>query len=153
MEYKFKADPQNLTLADITERIGAIIYYYRGKSASTYDRTKEVWEALRTLLNLHEREWDTWIPLLIQKYTPNEFATADKEYFSKLLHALLIKYTQETKGKTPQLQRKLAKIIRDTIDATAEDPYPQVCFFLKEFHEERLTDERFKKCREVINNE
>lgn len=152
-EYRFYVeDPKALNLAGIVERLGAIIGYYRPMQ-STYERTKEVWGALELLLGISERKWSEWIPLLVERYTPERFSAKDAMYFKKLLYALLEKFAEEVRGYTPAMKSQLAKTIRSALDSVSKNPYPQICFFVNEFHNERISDKRFKeKCRGVIDN-
>lgn len=154
-EYRFRVeDPGKLGLAGIVERLGAIIAYYRGYM-STHERTKEVWGALEALLRLSEKKWSEWIPLLADRYTPKDrWAVEDRNYFKELLNALLAKFADEVRGYNPATKSLLAKTIRDALDAASSSPYPQLCFFVKEFHPDRLCDNRFReKCAKVVGHE
>lgn len=154
-EYKFYLDdPGQADLAGLVERLGAIIAYYRGSGSSTHERTKEVWGALQTLLRLSEKKWEEWIPLIVEQYNPGFGAPKDNEYFKRLLRVLLEKFALEVKGYTPAMKRLLAKSIRSALDSASASPYPQICFFVKEFHPDRVCDSRFKdRCKEVIGCE
>lgn len=154
-KYRFYIkNPEALSLADIVERLGAIIAYYRGTSSSAYERTKEVWSALKTLLRLSEKMWNEWIPIIAERYTLGSGSTKDIEYFKQLLRALLEKFSKEVKGYNPSVKTLLAKSIRSAIDSASRYPYPQLCFFVKEFHPDRLCDKRFKDtCEEVLSHE
>ncbi len=152
--YKFLVeDPETLGLAGIVERLGAIVAYYR-PGQSTHERTKEVWGALETLLRLSEKKWKEWIPIIVEYYNPGFPSPSDTEYFKKLLHALLKKFSSEVRGYNPSVKSLLAKSIRSALDSASGFPYPQLCFFVKEFHHDRLCDDRFKdKCKEVVGSE
>ncbi len=158
-EYRFRLEnPGEASLASLVERLGAIIAYYRPAEApryrSTHERTKEVWGALQALLRLSEKKWEEWIPLLVEQYSPDFPSPSDNEYFKKLLSALLERFANEVKGYTPAMKRLLARSIRSALDSASASPYPQLCFFVKEFHPDRLCDPRFKeKCMEVIGCE
>lgn len=155
IEYKFYVEnPETLNLAGIVERLGAIIAYYRGTRGSTHERTKEVWGALNTLLRLSEKKWSEWIPIIVDHFTPDFASTKDVEYFKKLLKALLNKFHEEVKGYNPSVKSLLAKSIRSALDSVSGSPQPQICFFVNEFHPDRLSDERFNSCKkEVVGNE
>jgi hypothetical protein len=154
MSYRFKVDPGQLDLAGIIERLGAIIAYYKGEWSSTHERTKEVWGALETLLRLPERKWDRWIPLITDNYVLERGSPDDTVYFKELLKTLLVKFGEETRGYTPAMKLQLAKIIRSALDSASKNPYPQICFFVYEFHRDRLCSDRFKdKCRSVLEYE
>ncbi len=154
-EYKFYVEnPEALDLAGIIERLGAIIAYYRGTVGSTHERTKEVWGALKTLLRLSEKKWDEWIPILVEHYTPDFRGQKPLEYFKTLLYHLLKRFADEVKGYNPSVKNLLAKSIRSALDSASGNPYPQLCFFVKEFYPDRLCDGRFKdKCKGVIGYE
>lgn len=146
-EYRFWVeDPRSLDLAGIVERLGAIVAYYRGSRGSTHERTKEVWGALKTLLSISEKKWGEWIPLIATRYTPSEFGKAS-DYFRQLLEALLRKFADEVKGYTPAMKSHLAKLIRSALDSASENPYPQLCFFIKEFYPDKELKEG---CKEVV---
>jgi len=153
-EYKFYVEnPSLLPISSIIERLGAIIAYYRGTSGSTHERTKEVWGALNLLLRLSEQKWSEWIPVIVEQYTPNLGSPRDTEYFKKLLQVLLQKFADEVRGYSPSTKRMLAKSIRTALDSVSSPPISSnksICFFVKEGHPERLSDERFKFCSEVI---
>ncbi len=137
----------------LIRRIACPIVYYRGAKTpqrSTYEYTKEVYSALETLLNLRESTWSEWIPLLVERYTPPEFGSKDAEYFKKILLLLLQKFSEEAKKYNPFMRRELAKMIRNALDSAVTNPYPEICFYVKEFHSEALSRDRFKKCQEVI---
>lgn len=149
----FRVYPDELDLASIVERLGAIIGYYR-QGQSTHERTKEVWGALKTLLRISEKRWSEWTPLLVERYTPERMSSGDTEYFKQLFKALLSKFASEVKGYTPAMKLHLAKILRSALDSASANPYPQLCFFVSEFHPDRLCDKRFvKKCSEVLGLE
>jgi len=156
LEYKFYVeDPGLLPLSGIVERLGAIVAYYRGSTSSTHERTKEVWGALNLLLKLPERKWSTWIPIIVEQFAPDFGSQKDTEYFKKLLRTLLLKFSDEVRGYSPSAKMLLAKSIRSALDSASGSPYPQICFFVKEGHPERLNppDERFKSCIEVVGYE
>ena len=145
---------ETLNLAGILERLGTIVAYYRGTGGSTHERTKEIWGALKTLLRLSERKWREWIPVIVEHYTPDFGSPRDVEYFKQLLHALLKKFSAEVKGYNPSVKSLLAKSIRSALDSVSGSPYPQLCFFVQEFHPDRLCDDRFKGvCSGVIKYE
>jgi hypothetical protein len=154
-EYKFYVeDPGALDLAGIIERLGAIIAYYRGTGGSTHERTKEVWGALKTLLRLPERKWGEWIPVIVEHYTPDFPGQKPVEYFKVLLHQLLERFAEEVKGYNPSVKNLLAKSIRSALDSASRSPYPQLCFFVKEFYSDRLCEDRFRDtCKEVVEYE
>ncbi len=146
-EYKFRVEPEALDLAGIVERLGAILAYYRGRSSSTHERTKEVWGALKTLLRLSERKWHEWIPLISERYVPNDLGKAT-DYFHELLTALLSRFAVEVRGYTPAMKLHLAKIIRSSLESASGHPDPQIEFFIKEFYPEKVSSTQNKK--EVI---
>jgi len=154
-EYRFHLeDPGEADLAGLVERLGAIIAYYRGSAGSTHERTKEVWGALQTLLRLSEKKWSEWIPLIVEQHDPQFPSSNDNRYFKILLRALLERFAREVRGYTPAMKRLLAKSVRSALDSAVASPYPQLCFFVKEFHPDRVCDKRFKdKCREVVGGE
>lgn len=154
-EYRFRLDnPGEADLAGLVERLGAIIAYYRGSGSSTHERTKEVWGALQTLLRLSEKKWKEWIPLIVEQYNPGFPSPSDNEYFKVLLRTLLERFASEVRGYTPPMKRLLARSIRSALDSASAFPYPQLCFFVKEFHPDRLCDDRFKdRCKGVIEYE
>jgi len=150
-EYKFYVeDPSALDLNGIVERLGALIGYYR-PGQSTYERTKEMWEALEMLLKLSEKMWHEWIPLLVERYVPQDFSLDDATYFKKLLHTLLEKYSAESRGCNPAIKRALAKILRSALDSASKNPYPQICFLVRESRPERLSEPRFRdRCKNIV---
>ena len=154
-EYRFRVeDPEALDLAGIIGRLGAIIAYYRGTGGSTHERTKEVWGALKTLLRLSEKKWNEWIPVIVEHYAPDFGSPSDTEYFKQLLQVLVKKFSEEVKGYNPSMKSLLAKSIRSAVGSASGSPYPQLCFFIREFHPDRLCDRRFKdRCKEVIGGE
>lgn len=140
-------------LDEIVRKLACVIAYRRGSGGSTYERTKEVWNALETLLNLNESSWNEWIPLIAKRYTPADVGGKDAEYFEENLLKLLKKFAKEAKDYNPLMKRELAKMIRDAMDASTKNPYPELCFYVRDFHPDRLQDERFKdKCKEVVSN-
>lgn len=154
-EYRFYVEnPEALDLAGIIERLGTIVAYYKGSGGSTHERTKEVWGALKTLLRLSEKKWNIWIPVIVEHYAPDFGSQRDTEYFKQLLYSLLRKFAEEVRGYNPSVKNLLAKSIRSALESASGSPYPQMCFFVKEFHSNRLCDGRFKdKCMEVIGYE
>jgi len=151
-EYSFRLEePGEADLAALVERLGVMLAYYRGSGGSTYERTKEVWGALQSLLRISEKKWGEWIPLLAARYTPG---FGEAAYFRELLEALLRRFAEDVRGYNPAMKRELAKAVRDALDSVVASPYPQLCFFVKEFRPERLCDERFReRCKGVVNNE
>lgn len=146
-------DPDGLGLAEIIERLGAIIAYHR-PGRSTHERTKEAWGALQALLRLSEKKWQEWIPVIVEHYKPDFASPRDTMYFQELLRALLKKFAVEVRGYNPSVKSMLAKSIRSALDSASSSPYPQLCFFVHEFHPDRLCDSRFKDvCREVVGYE
>lgn len=135
---------------EVVRRLANVIYYYRGGGSSTHERTKEVWGALQVLLNIGEKSWDEWIPLIAKRYTPSDIGSRDAEYFERHLQILLQMFAKEAKGASPRMKRELAKMIRDALDVTVQAPFPDVCHYVKEFHSDALERERFKECKEVV---
>jgi len=138
-------------LDEIIRNLGAVIAYYRGALSSRYERTKEVWRALQTLLRLSETKWDEWIPVIVEQNTPNFGSPKDTVYFKQLLKELLYKYAETCRGYSPFTKRVLAKAIRNAVDSASSNPYPEICFFVSRFHPERIKDKRFSSCSEVID--
>jgi hypothetical protein len=149
-EHKFKVEPEALDLAEIVERLGAILAYYRGRTSSTHERTKDVWGALKTLLRLSEKKWQEWIPLIAERYVPNDLGKTTG-YFHELLTVLLNKFAEEVRGYTPAMKLHLAKIIRSALDSASAHPEPQIKFFIQEFYPEKLSSNSNNK--EVIKSE
>ncbi|MGB9809355.1 MAG: hypothetical protein ACPLSA_04865 [Caldanaerobacter sp.] len=148
---KFQVESaREATLDELVRRIGCIVAYYRGGGGSIYEKTKEVWGALETLLNLRESQWNQWISMISKRYIMREVGQKDGELFEKLLFFLLQRFAEEAKGYSPSMKREMAKMIRDALDSTVRNPYPDICFYVKDFHSERLSDERFKNCKEVL---
>ena len=109
---------------------------------------------MKALLRLSEKKWQEWIPVIVEHYTITPASPSDAEYFKKLLHALLRRFSSEVRGYNPSVKSLLAKSIRSALDSASGSPYPQLCFFVQEFHPDRLCDERFKdRCGEVIKYE
>ncbi|MEM1606103.1 MAG: hypothetical protein QXW41_07675 [Fervidicoccaceae archaeon] len=140
-----------LRIDEVVRRLAYVIHYYRGRGASTHERTKEVWEALQVLLYMSEKSWDEWIPLIAKRYTPSDIGSKDAEYFEKHLLELLRMFAREAKGASPRMKTELAKIIRDALDASVREPFPDICNYVKEFHPDALEKERFKECKEVVS--
>lgn len=155
--YEFKVkNPRSLSIGELVERLAAIIWYYRGREvlASAHAGTKEVWGALDALLRVHEKKWGEWIPLIVKRYTPDFPSASDEKYFGQLLQALLERFTEEMRGASPYLKGLMARIIRRALEKALKDPFPQVCFFVKEFHPDRVCDDRFRaQCMEVLGDE
>mgnify|MGYP001626362967 FL=1 len=137
----------------MVRRLANVIAYYRRADSSTYERTKEVWGALQILLKLHESRWDDLIPLIVRRYTLRKAGRGDVEYFEKHLQMLLQKFAEEVKGSSPAMKRELAKTIRDALDVAVQNPFPDICSYLKEHHPDALERERFKECRKVVSYE
>lgn len=103
------------------------------------------------LLKIPEDRWDEWIPLIASRYLPEDVRGRDREFFRQALEALLRRFAEEARGYNPYMKRELAKAVRDALDNLVASPYPQLCFFVKEFHPERLEDERFRdRCKGVV---
>lgn len=142
-----------VSIDGLIRRIANVIAYYRGSGGSTYERTKEVWNALETLLNLREDAWIEWIPLIAKRYTPTDIGSRDAEYFERLLLFLLRKFAYEAKEYNPSMKRELAKMVRDALDSATRNPFPEICFYIREFHPDALSRERFEECKEVISDD
>lgn len=140
-----------LNMDKVVRTLACIIYYYRGRGGSTHERTKEVWEALQVLLYMNEKSWDEWIPLIAKRYTPSDIGSMDADYFEKQLLALLQMFAREARGASPRMKGELAKIIRDALDASVSNPFPDICYYVNEFHPDAFEKDRFKECKEVVN--
>lgn len=135
---------------EVVRRLAHVIYYYRGAVGSKHEKTKEVWGALQVLLYMNEKSWDEWIPLIAKRHTLSDVGSRDAEYFEENLRTLLQMFAKEAKGSSPRMKSELAKIIRDALDASVREPFPDVCEYVKEFHPDALERERFEECKEVV---
>lgn len=140
----------SLRIDEIVRELANVIYYYRDRGSSTHERTKEVWGALQVLLSLRESSWGEWIPLIAKRYTPSDVGPKDAKYFEEHLQMLLQRFAEEARGSSPAMKRELAKTVRDALDVVVQEPFPDVCYYVKEFHQDALERERFEKCREVV---
>jgi len=144
VSYKFVVEkPEELGLHGIAERLGVMLWFWRarmrGYSASTYSLVKEVRGALEDLQGVREGLWGEMVQLLPESYAPEDIRKReDKEYFKRLLGALLAKYAEAARGMSPQRRKVLANIIVDAIVSAARNPWPQACFFIKELHSDLL---------------
>ena len=139
----------SLSMDSLVRRLASVIYYYRGRGGSTHERTKEVWGALQALLSMSERSWDEWMPLIAERYVPTDMGPDDIRYFKENLLALLQAFAKEARGASPRMKRELAKIVRDALDASVQAPFPEVCEYVKAYHQDALEEDRFKECKEV----
>ncbi len=100
----------------IVAEMGALIARYRSEK-SDFERTREVHEALNTLLyTLPEKYWDEWIPVLAWAHAPQDFGDEDRIRFTNLLLALLIKFTSEVKGSHPGIRQARKKEIVNALE-------------------------------------
>jgi len=159
MSYRFVVErPEELGLHGIAERLGVMLWYWRarvrGRGASTYSLAKEVRGALEDLLGVREGLWGEMVRLLPESYTPEDIRKReDREYFKRLLGALLAKYAEAARGMAPQGRRRLLNVIVDAVVSVANSPWPQACYFIEELHSDllqknqRLLSKYSERCR------
>ena len=127
-------------LEEYVARLGAIIAYYRGRSGSTYEKTKEVWGALQTLLRTPPRYWNEVLGVIVKRYTIDVRREDVRKCFENLLRGLLEKFTELAKNLNPHMRLELAKAIRDALDTSVSSPKPEIDSFIREFYPKKVEE-------------
>mgnify|MGYP000094190167 CR=1 FL=1 len=129
---------ESRSLEEYVARLGAMVAYYRGRGRSTYERTKEVWGALQTLLRTPPRHWNEILGVIVKRYTIDVRREDVRKCFENLLRGLLEKFIELARNYNPHMRLELAKAIRDALDVSVSSPKPEIDLFIKEFYPEKL---------------